>query len=378
MTSDELRERKRELLARKKYEQELQEQGKGDSFALFMVNEELLDVNAQLRALAPAGKGAKFGRKGRTVNSDYGARYNSGDRQQFIDWMRQESSFDEEIDAGRAAMRAVLQSGILSVTGRQRMIITMWSEGAEIKDIAELLQVNKSTVSRTLGRAKKNLQRIAERRLVIEKNREWDHLDVSDPEVGKVIMSALTPHQAVCFYLYYSEWLSMREISRLTGIDASSICRTVNRAVARITDLLGENIAVLDNVDALDEVVYAVYCGLQSMGEAVPENVRPRVPRLPSEPYIRRRSIEKQEPFLREKELMPVVKIRTKFKAVKRGRLRLDQHGKLYQQLHKLFDAEENTHEEESGDSWSHPMVRWLVKIFSMVISPKKSKSGGS
>ena len=51
MTIDELRARKQELLAREKYEVELQEQGKGDNFALFMVNEELLDVNAQLRAI---------------------------------------------------------------------------------------------------------------------------------------------------------------------------------------------------------------------------------------------------------------------------------------------------------------------------------------
>ena len=53
MTIDELKARKRELMARKKYELELQERGEGDNFALFMVNEELLDVNAQLRAIVP-------------------------------------------------------------------------------------------------------------------------------------------------------------------------------------------------------------------------------------------------------------------------------------------------------------------------------------
>ena len=58
MTIDELKARKRELMARKKYELELQERGEGDNFALFMVNEELLDVNAQLRAIVPAGEGS--------------------------------------------------------------------------------------------------------------------------------------------------------------------------------------------------------------------------------------------------------------------------------------------------------------------------------
>ena len=56
MTIDELKARKRELMARKKYELELQERGEGDNFALFMVNEELLDVNAQLRAIVRPGR----------------------------------------------------------------------------------------------------------------------------------------------------------------------------------------------------------------------------------------------------------------------------------------------------------------------------------
>ena len=87
MTIDELKARKRELMARKKYELELQERGEGDNMALFMVNEELLDVNAQLRALAPAGKRPKFGRRGRTVHASYGDRGAPlvSDRQQFID-----------------------------------------------------------------------------------------------------------------------------------------------------------------------------------------------------------------------------------------------------------------------------------------------------
>ena len=84
MTIDELKARKRELMARKKYELELQERGEGDNFALFMVNEELLDVNAQLRAIVPTGKRVHFGRKGRASSSLDAYAQNSGDRQQFI------------------------------------------------------------------------------------------------------------------------------------------------------------------------------------------------------------------------------------------------------------------------------------------------------
>ena len=46
MTIDELRSRHRELLARKKEELALQAEGRGDNMALFMVQEELLEVNA--------------------------------------------------------------------------------------------------------------------------------------------------------------------------------------------------------------------------------------------------------------------------------------------------------------------------------------------
>ena len=64
MTIDELKARKQELMARKKYELELQERGEGDNMALFMVNEELLDVNAQLRAIGSCREERpKFGRK---------------------------------------------------------------------------------------------------------------------------------------------------------------------------------------------------------------------------------------------------------------------------------------------------------------------------
>ena len=76
MTIDELRARKQFLLARKREELDLQAQGKGDNFNLFMINEELLDVSAQLRALTPS---CRVGPK-RTTHSTYAA-----DRQSVVD-----------------------------------------------------------------------------------------------------------------------------------------------------------------------------------------------------------------------------------------------------------------------------------------------------
>ena len=206
MTIDELRTRKQFLLARKREELDLQAQGKGDNFNLFMINEELLDVSAQLRALTPS---CRVGPK-RTTHSTYAA-----DRQQFVDWVRQDT--DEEPDDARAQMRKILCGGIASISGRQREILLLWSDGLRGKEIADRLGVDKTTVSRTLKRAKARVKRVSETRIAIDQLRDEDRLDMSDPEVSKLLMSVLTVHQAVCFYLYDAERLSVREVERLAA-----------------------------------------------------------------------------------------------------------------------------------------------------------------
>ena len=96
MTIEELRARKRELLARKRHELELQARGEGDNLALFMVREELGDVNDQLRALT-AGRRQRGGQ----TAADY-----TKDRQQYLDWRREDTALDGEIDEGRARLTA--------------------------------------------------------------------------------------------------------------------------------------------------------------------------------------------------------------------------------------------------------------------------------
>lgn len=155
MTIDELKARKRELMAQKKYELELQKHGEGDNFTLFMVNEELLDVNAQLRAIVPTGKKVHFGRKGRTSSSLDAYARNSGDRQQFIKWAR--ADVDDAAEEARVELRKMLRGGMKSVTGRQREILLLYADGLTETAIGAKLGVHKSTVCRTLKRAKKNV-----------------------------------------------------------------------------------------------------------------------------------------------------------------------------------------------------------------------------
>ena len=358
MTINELRARKQELLARKKYEMELQEQGQGDNFALFMVNEELLDVNAKIRALSPA---RGVGRSGRVTHSEF-----SSDKQQFIDWTREDAV--QELDEARLMMRDMLRTGIASITGRQREILLLWSDGLKQTAIAERLGIDHSTVCRMLKRAQYNVKQLTEARMTVERLRDDNKLDVSDPEVGKVIISALTPHQAVCFYLYYSERMSVREVGQLLQIDHSTIVRTIQRALARISDVLGDSINILENVEDLDDLVFLIYCNLRDRYEDLPPVVQDHIKRTPSAEYMAhdRTSHSDEHGSIRK----PKLQIRTNRKQP-RGTLQYEQHGRLYQMLQEQY-RKVKLAGRVKRNRWKHPIARWLVAIFQVISRPKR------
>ena len=61
-------------------------------------------------------------------------------------------------------------------------------------------------------------------------------------------------------YLYYGEWLDMRSIGALLGVDHSTVCRTIHRAAGRIRALCTDGSGVeLLGVDALEPALYALY-----------------------------------------------------------------------------------------------------------------------
>ena len=264
VTIDELRTRKRELLARKKYELDLQAAGRGDNLALFMVNEELMDVNAQLRALSPNRRvGA------RRVSSAWAA-----DQRQYEEWRQEETALDEEISEGRALMRRSAERGMEKLPPRQREMMKLLQSGLSQEEIAGTLGVNKSTVSRTLARAKRNVRRETERTCAAARLRAGTvNVDLTDPLAAKTVLSALTPKQAVYFYLYFSEWLNLREIGVLVGKDHTVILRALRRALRNIGTALGGRETVLENPEALDELAYQIYCDMAAHPERLPEEV---------------------------------------------------------------------------------------------------------
>ena len=350
MTIDELRVRKIELLARKKYELDLQEKGQGDNFNLFMINEELLDVSAKLRALTPS---CRVG-SNRVTHSAY-----VQDRQQFLDWLQQDS--EEDTDVAKMQMRRILRGGIDSISSRQREILLLWSDGLRGTEIAERLGVDKTTVSRTLKRAKANVKRLTETRLAVEQLRDDNRLDMSDPEVSKLLMSILTVHQAVCFYLYYSERLSIRDVGKLLQVDHSTILRTIQRAVARIRDALGGQIDILDNAEELDNLVFAIYRGLCERGEELPPEVQKCLGRSPSEGYLNHGRLPGGKNLISIRH--PEIQIHANIEGYGPGRL-----------LQALQDRYRNLMSDgiNNGQGWSNPIVRWLVKVFRTVTKPRK------
>lgn len=357
-TIEELRARKRELLARKKYELELQEQGKGDNLALFMVNEELLDINAQLRVLAPTGKYTRIGRS--LVRDNFEGRLGRGEQQQFVDWSRQDA--EEDAVEARAALRKMLRSEMASVTGRQRQVLLMYAEGLRVTDIARRLRIDRSAASRTLQRAKKNIAQIMETRMALDKLRDGDRLDMADPEAVKLLMGVLTAHQAVCFYLYYSEWLSLRQIGELLDVDHSTVCRIIQRAVARINDVLGGAIGILDNIEGMDDVVFLIYRGLSAECDELPPVVRGHFSAEPSAEYAAKARWAYGT-------AAPVITPRFQIcgnPGTRRGQLDPDQHGYLFQALQKRYGKCRHEH----GNVWEHPIARWLVKVFQAMTKP--------
>lgn len=137
----------------------------------------------------------------------------------------------------RARLMRALRRGRAAVSDRQREMLDLLLQGKTATEIAEQLDVNKSTVSRTLLRAKKVLNDKAEDLRQEDLREHPNRLDLAELETARYVLSRLTETQAVYLYLYYGEWLDMRSIGALLGVDHSTVCRTIHRAAGRIRAL---------------------------------------------------------------------------------------------------------------------------------------------
>lgn len=362
MTIEELRGRRRELLERKKREMELQAAGEGDKLALFMVNEELLDVNAQLRALAPRRRAGSRG----TSSDHFANGAHRGDKKQYTDWTREDRNYDEELDEAHALLLDALRESGGVLSGRQKRMLDLWKSGLGVVEIADRLGVAPSTVSRTLERAKERIRADAQRRqnaLRVPEGRA----DLSDPETARAVLSALSRKQAVYLYLYYSEWLSLREVSQLTGRDHSVILRTMRRGLARVRDALGGGELALENMDALDDLLFALYLEIQDMVDDEPEEVRSYIRGGPRGERQRRKDGKTRAAA----EDPGAVCLSRLGRGVCHGDVPEVKRGKLYQ---ALMERRRRLAEDGRLMAGDLPVFRWLLALFRRLEEQRKEK----
>ena len=174
----------------------------------------------------------------------------------------------------RARLMRALRRGRAAVSNRQRETLDLYLQGKNVTEIAEQLGVNKATVSRMLLRAKKVLNDKAEDLRREDLREHPSRLDLAEPETARYVLSRLTETQAVYLYLYYGEWLDMRSIGALLGVDHSTVCRTIHRAAGRIRALCTDSSGVeLLGVDALEPALYALY-RQHAADDLIPERAR--------------------------------------------------------------------------------------------------------
>ena len=267
MTVDELKARRKELLAQKK------ELCDGGSEALFMVEEELMDVNAHLRALTP---GQRIGSKGGRVQVGLAT-----DHQQFTDWAQEDQAgTDEGVDYRAAMVEALAESkGLMTET--QWRVFELWATGMAVNQIAMKLGRNRGSVSRTLGRARAHIQESASFRVAAVRAqlpvRPVMEIDLSDKEIFKVILPSLTEVQIVYLYLYYGEFLSCPEIALLINRNISTVSRTLRRAIKSIAGSFDAVRVYITGMYALGDIAYRFYVGNNDLDE-LPIEPTPKQP----------------------------------------------------------------------------------------------------
>lgn len=354
---DKLLNRKAELLQQKTELIAEMEAGKTDKFPLFFLNEELMDINAQLRVMKQGHAKAKRQSVGSNKNR-------ASDWQQFIEWDRREHSYDEEVnDAHQVLVDTVLQAEKL-LTPRQAEIYAMWSQGISMTAISVAMGIDKSTISRTVTRSKKRIREDAEKRLSLLRM-ESTTVDLSDDRIARLALSCITAHQAICIYLYYGEWLTLRECGNLLSLDHTSILRTVQRGMESISNFFGGEVT-MENVDCIGELAYQEYLAKE---DGVPEVFADEAKTIEAgkrSGWAYRTLYKKERQTEPERKPMPIVRNSEGTTEKKDKHLLLGQKKKMGKLLELLLEKREGK---------KKSFLSWLLMIFGNLVGKKKEDS---
>ena len=218
---------------------------------LARVEEDLVDCARRLRELMPSHKISR----GTTWAGVDGWRW---DQLQYQTWAELEGAEDPEGPTERDKMRLALAGARSGLTAAQAAYLDQTGQ----KRPAQVARENgkhRSTVCRTLKRGRSRLAADAQALYQLLGRQEGGPLvvDLADPAVLKAVLERLTTRQQTYLYLYYGEWLSLREIGSLLGVDHASVLRSIRCGLRRLEGLaLGEQIEVR-GLDSLEERLMA-------------------------------------------------------------------------------------------------------------------------
>lgn len=160
----------------------------------------------------------------------------------------------------KARLMRCLKRGKAVCSPRQQEMLDLFLQGKSIPEVAKEIGVDRSTVWKTLKRAKKTINEIEGAMRNEERAKALGVIDFSSREVAEDILSSLTETQAVYLYLYYGEWLSLRDIGKLLDKDYTAVCKGIHRAIKRIREKYNDNEGLmLCGVEDLEPMLYEIY-----------------------------------------------------------------------------------------------------------------------
>ena len=219
---------------------------------LARIGEDLLDCSRLLRELMPRHKISR----GRTWSGLEGWQW---DKFQYQTWAELESAEDPEGPTEQDKMRLAVRAARTGISPTQEAYLAGTDGGRRQAQVAREAGKNRSTVCRTLQRGQRHIEADARAIYQLLGRQEGGSLvvDLGDPKVLKMVLDRLTQRQQTYLYLYYGEWLSLREIGTLLGVDHASVLRSIRCGLKRLESLaLGEQVEVR-GLDSLEERLIA-------------------------------------------------------------------------------------------------------------------------
>jgi len=263
MTVEELLALKNKIEAEKKPALECQTQGGENGVDNDALAQKLTDVRSRIRAAASAS--LTEDKQSITLAVNYFLA-----KQRFFKRPSLERPLDADAAKAYAELRERTAAAVRALPPYEWEALYLKLRGWSYAEISEGLGVNMRTICGRVTYAKRRV--LKEMDLVMTRLRllaRGHVLDMRDPYVAGALLSVMTPWQAACFYLYYSENLSYRKMGELFGCGRSSLIHPVARALRSIDILLGEQDVILVHPEALDELGYGVYCELRARPKLV-------------------------------------------------------------------------------------------------------------